>query len=298
MKTIAILGPTASGKTDLSIELARQYNGVILSLDSLSIYRDIDIASAKPTPHERAGIPHFGIDVVTPDQHFSVTMFIDLFKEAKKYAEIHGKHLFIAGGTGFYLKVLTEGISDIPPIDESVEAEVRKIVSNLSDAYRRLASIDPVYAEKIASNDRYRIEKGLRLYLQTGREPSRYFAEHPPVPIIRNLSLFEIDNDRAELHRRIERRTANMIEAGLVNEVAGLEKRYGREPGAMKAIGIIEVLDYFDGKLSFEQMKERIVIHTRQLAKRQCTFNATQFPPHPKLERNKLKEKILEILER
>ena len=298
MKTIAILGPTASGKTDLSIELARQYNGVILSLDSLSIYRDIDIASAKPTPHERAGIPHFGIDVVTPDQHFSVTMFIDLFNEAKRYAEAHGKHLFIAGGTSFYLKVLTEGISDIPPINENVEAEVRKIVSNLSDAYRRLASVDPVYAEKIASNDRYRIEKGLRLYLQTGREPSRYFAEHPPVPIIRNLSLFEIDNDRAELHRRIERRTANMIEAGLVNEVAGLEKRYGREPGAMKAIGIIEVLDYFDGKLSFEQMKERIVIHTRQLAKRQCTFNATQFPPHPKLERNELKEKILEILER
>ncbi|BDY13297.1 tRNA dimethylallyltransferase [Hydrogenimonas cancrithermarum] len=292
------MGPTASGKTDLSIELARQYGGVILSLDSLSIYKEIDIASAKPTLHERAGIPHFGIDVVTPDKHFSVATFIDLFKEAKRYAETYGKHLFIVGGTSFYLKALTEGISDIPPIDENVEAEVKKIVSNLSDAHKRLASIDPIYTEKIALNDRYRIEKGLQLYLQTGKEPSRYFAEHPPAPIVRDLSLFEIGVERVELHQRIERRTASMIEAGLVDEVSALEKRYGREPSAMKAIGIIEVLDYFDGKLSFGQMQERIVIHTRQLAKRQCTFNSTQFPPHPKLGRDELKEKISEVLER
>jgi len=297
MKTVAILGPTASGKTELSIDLATTYSGVILSLDSLSIYQEIDIASAKPTPQERGNIPHFGIDVIKPNQHFSVATFITLYQEAYAYAKAHNQHLFIVGGTSFYLKALMEGISDTPAIDPEVNKKVQKELMNLSDAYRQLEAIDPDYAKKITPSDRYRIEKGLQLYYQTGTPPTRYFAEHPPKPLIEELFLFEIGIDRAVLQKRIEQRTQAMMEAGLVDEVADLEKRYGREPNAMKAIGIIEVLDYFDGKLSFEQMQERIAIHTRQLAKRQSTFNTTQFPPHLKASREVLKTHIAELLE-
>jgi tRNA dimethylallyltransferase len=296
MKTVAILGPTASGKTELSIELAKRHNGVILSLDSLAIYKEIDIASAKPMPAERAGVPHFGIDVIAPDTPFSVATFIDIYREAARFATHEKRPLLIVGGTSFYLKALMEGISEIPSITEEVRDKVQAMLKNLADAYRYLSSVDPHYGARIPQTDRYRIEKGLQIHLQTGMKPTRFFAEHPPVPVVPDVELFEIGIDRALLAQRIEKRTSKMVEMGLVDEVAGLEKRYGREPNAMKAIGIVEVLDYFDGRLSFKQMRERIAIHTRQLAKRQSTFNATQFPPHLKASKESIAEAIEKVL--
>jgi len=297
MKTVAILGPTASGKTDLALGLARRHDAAILSLDSLSIYRHIDIASAKPTPADRGEIPHFGIDVLFPDEPFNVKTFIDIYREAARFCRETGKHLIIVGGTGFYLKALMEGISEIPEISAGVKSTVDRLISNPEKAYETLRHIDPGYAEKIRKGDRYRIEKALQLHFETGMTPSRYFAEHPPVPVVTGVPLFEIGTDKARLNEKIERRTARMIERGLVDEVAGLERRYGRAPHPMKAIGIVEVLDYFDGKLSFDEMRERIVIHTRQLAKRQRTFNATQFPEHPKGTAEAIERSVSEILE-
>ncbi|WP_353661366.1 tRNA (adenosine(37)-N6)-dimethylallyltransferase MiaA [Hydrogenimonas sp. SS33] len=292
MKTLSILGPTASGKTDLALRLAKTFGAHILSLDSLAIYRHIDIASAKPTAEERGRVPHWGIDLLQPDEHFSAAVYIELYHAAKARAEGAGVPLIIVGGTGFYLKTLMEGISRFPPVDERVRQKVEKELRNLPGAYETLKHTDPEYAAKIAPTDRYRIGKGLELLESTGKRPSLYLRRHPPRPILEETALYEIEIDRERLDERIRRRTRHMMEAGLVDEVAMLEKRFGREPHPMKAIGIREVLDYFDAKTSLEEAEERIAIHTRQLAKRQRTFNATQFPPHTKAGADALYEMI------
>ena len=280
IKTIAILGPTASGKSALSIELAKNHNCAILSLDSLAIYKEIDIASAKPTLAERGNIPHFGIDVIDVDTPFNVTTFIDLYKESVNFCKEHSKNLIIVGGTGFYLKTLMEGISELPKIDDEVKKKVEDQMSDLQNAYAFLKEQDEEYAKNLMPTDRYRIEKALTIFYQTGTAPSLYFKNNPPKPVAKDLDLFEISMDKDLLNRRIELRTDQMFEMGLVDEVANLEYKYGRKPNPMKAIGIKEILDYLDGHYSLKEAREKIIIHTRQLAKRQRTFNKTQFPPH------------------
>ncbi len=275
---IAIIGPTASGKSALAVELAQKYDGIILSLDSLSIYKEIDIASAKPSIEERGGIEHFGIDVVYPDKHFDVTNFIDLYRQAKNNAEKNGKKLIIVGGTSFYLKMLIDGISPLPDIDEHIKQKVDDILGDLPRAYKILSEVDSRYAKRIEPNDRYRIEKALLIYFGTDAAPSEYFATNPPDPIIKgNLPIYEIVVDRDLLRKRISKRTDQMLSKGLIDEVCMLERKYTRTPPAMKAIGIREVLDYLDGIYSYDQLREKIIINTARLAKRQRTFNATQF---------------------
>ena len=282
LKIIAILGPTASGKTALSIELALNHNAHILSLDSLSIYKEIDIASAKPPLEERHGVRHFGIDVLSPREHFDVTMFFDLYKEAQEVSLKEGKNLIIVGGTGFYLKAMMEGLSSKPEIALHVKEKIETQLLDLSASYALIQEHDSVYAEKIASSDRYRIEKWLEIFLTTQEIPSTYLLHAKQEPIIKELALFEIDIPKEHLAHNIQLRTHSMLQQGLVDEVFGLEKRYSRAPQCMKAIGIKEVLDYFDGKLTFRNLGERIGFNTIHLAKRQRTFNASQFPPHLK----------------
>ena len=282
MKTIAILGPTASGKTALSIELALTYNAHILSLDSLSIYKEIDIAAAKPTLMERQGVRHFGMDVLLPSEHFDVTMFFELYKEAHNASLREGKNLIIVGGTGFYLKAMMEGLSQKPEISLAIKDQIDKQLLDLEASYAFIKEHDIVYAQKIASTDRYRIEKWLEIFFTTQEIPSMYLAHTKQEPLIQDVTLFEIETPRDVLAQKIALRTKLMIEAGLIDEVFGLEKRYTRAPQCMKAIGIKEVLDYFDGKFKIPGLEERIAFNTIHLAKRQRTFNASQFPPHTK----------------
>jgi len=282
LKTIAILGPTASGKTALAVDLALTYHAYILSLDSLSLYKEIDIASAKPSLHERCGIPHFGIDVIYPNEHFNVTMFFNLYTESRQKAEQENKNLIIVGGTGFYLKAMMEGISLKPPLSLHVKEQIATFLLNLEASYALIQEHDKVYAAKIASNDRYRIEKWLEFFLSSHTIPSHYLAQAKQEPILKDVHLFEIDSPKEYLAQRIALRTKGMIKQGLIDEVFSLEKRYSRTPSCMKAIGIKEVLDYYDGKLKLLELEERITINTVHLAKRQRTFNASQFPPHLK----------------
>jgi tRNA dimethylallyltransferase len=296
LKTIAILGPTASGKTALSIDLALKYNAVILSLDSLSIYREIDIASAKPTMKERSGVAHFGLDVLLPCEHFDVTMFFTLYHEAKAFADRHNQPLIIVGGTGFYLKSMMEGLSLRPNISLHVKTEVRRLLQNLPTAYALMCEKDMMYASKVASNDSYRIEKWLEIFIATNTIPSEYLLHAKQAPLLLDLPLFEIETPKEILIDRVKERTRGMLRSGLIDEIFGLEKRYARAPKCMKAIGIKEVLDYFDGLYNYTQLEEKIATHTLQLAKRQRTFNASQFPPHPKLERGTLQREIEKVL--
>lgn len=282
MKTIAILGPTASGKTALSIDLAIRFDAHILSLDSLSIYKEIDIASAKPSLSERQGVRHFGIDVLFPDEHFDVTMFFDLYKEAKEISLREGKHLIIVGGTGFYLKAMMEGLSSKPEISLHVKEQIENQLLDLEASYALIKEHDSAYSHKIASSDRYRIEKWLEIFLTTHEIPSTYLVHAKQEPIIKAIDLFEIETSKESLAPKIALRTEMMIKAGLIDEIFGLEKRYSRAPQCMKAIGIKEVLDYFDGKFKIPGLEERITFNTLHLAKRQRTFNASQFSPHIK----------------
>ena len=275
---IAIIGPTASGKTSLALELAQENSGVILSLDSLAVYREIDIASAKPTREERGEIPHFGIDLLPPDAPFDVTQFFRSYHEAEAFAREHQRPLIIVGGSGFYLKMLIEGVSPMPEISDAIRTHVSRQVIDLSSAHRQLELLDPVFAKKIEATDAYRIEKGLIVHYATGMTPSAYFESHPPKPILSaSLPIYEVVTERSLLRERIALRTAKMLRDGLIDEVCRLERRYTRAPNCMKAIGITEVLSYLDGPYDYAMMKEKIITHTARLAKRQVTFNKSQF---------------------
>jgi len=277
IKQLSIIGPTASGKSDLAIKIAKKIDAYILSIDSLSIYKEIDIVSAKPSKEELLEIKHFGIDVLNPDDYFSVDVFIDLYKEVKTLCEKEGKNLIIVGGTSFYLKSLLNGLSSLPTIDAKMREEVNKKLQNLRASYNLLEKIDPEYMKNISQNDSYRIEKALLIYEASSLTPSQYFKENPPKPIIENLDIYNIDVDRNVLRERISKRTHKMLDLGLIDEICYLEQKYTRLPHSMGSIGIVEVLDYLDNKTSKDEMCELISIHTAQLAKRQQTFNRTQF---------------------
>lgn len=297
LKQFAIIGPTASGKSALALEIARQYGGFILSIDSLALYREIDIASAKPTVQERALVPHYGIDILAPDEPFDATRLIPLYRQARNRAIRDGGPLILVGGSSFYLKTLIDGISPLPPISTATKERVRSLMNTPDRAYSLLRDLAPLSADTIAPHDRYRIEKLLLIALETGSEPREYFRLHPPQsPIDDPLPILEIETDQQDLRERIARRTDAMLRAGLVDEVSGLESRYGRSPQSMKAIGIVEVLDYFDGRYGYKAMRERIVINTARLAKRQRTFNRSQFPKVIRGDRARLKKEIEKIL--
>ena len=278
MKQIAIIGPTASGKTALSIEIAKRLDAYILSLDSLSIYKEIDIASAKPTYEEMSGIEHFGIDILSPDSYFSVRLYIDLYKEVSSLARKNNKNLVIVGGSSFYLKSLIDGVSQIPTISEDNIQRRNLLMKDISSVCEMLNEVDPKYMCNISSNDKYRIEKALDIYLETGVTPTRYFTINPPIPVIEpNIPIYEIKIDRAILRDRIEYRTDIMLSTGLIDEVCRLEHKYSRSPNSMKSIGIKETLEYLDGIYNYSDLKDKIVINTARLAKRQVTFNKSQF---------------------
>jgi tRNA dimethylallyltransferase len=277
-KQIAIIGPTASGKTDLAIEYARENNANILSLDSLAIYKEIDIASAKPTIEDRKGIRHFGIDIIYPNDSFDVTLFINLYKKARDESISQNKNLVIVGGTGFYLKALIDGISPMPKISKETKSKTDNLLEDIKEAYNILYKIDKKYMQNIKQRDKYRIEKMLNLYFETKLTPTEYFKNNPPKSIINEpLPIYEIDIDRDTLRARIKKRTKKMLDMGLIDEVAYLEKRYTQAPNPMKAIGIKEVLDYFNGLYSLDELEEKIIINTARLAKRQRSFNKSQF---------------------
>ena len=278
LRQLALIGPTASGKTALSIQTAQALNAYILSIDSLSIYKEIDIVSAKPTKEEQAGVVHFGLDTLYPDESFDVTTFIELYHNVYDKALSEGKNLVIVGGTGFYLKMLMDGISRLPKISEKSKEKSKELLKDSNNAHAWLSDMDPDYMGKIASNDPYRIEKVLNLYFETGLTATEYFRQHPPEPTIRGeLPVYQIETDRNLLRERIGLRTAQMLKQGLIDEICYLEKKYTRAPNCMKAIGIKETLAYLDGVYDKKILEEKIITNTARLAKRQRTFNNSQF---------------------
>ena len=274
-KVIVICGPTASGKTALSIELAKQINGEIVSADSMQIYRDMNIGTAKPTIEEMQGIKHYLIDFVSPDEIYSVA---DYKKDAKKsIKEIisKGKTPIIVGGTGLYVDSLIYEIEyqDIK-VDEMYRKELEEISENegLEKLYEMAMKIDPQAMEKISRNDKKRIMRVLEIYKATGKNKTQQEAESRKRPIEYDYKIFAINRDRQKLYDRINKRVDIMIQKGLIQEVKDILQKYHKFPTAMQGLGYKEVVSYLNGEYTKEEMIEKIKMETRRYAKRQLTW--------------------------
>ena len=272
---IVICGPTASGKTALSIELAKKINGEVVSADSMQIYKDMDIGSAKVTPEEMEGIKHYLIDFVSPDERYSVANYKQDAKKAIKEIISKGKIPIVVGGTGLYVDSLIYEIEyNNIEIDEEYRKslEVIKEKDGLEVLYKKAMEIDPEAMEKISSNDSKRIMRVLEIYHSTGKTKTQQEAESRTKEIHFDYKVFAINMEREKLYDRINRRVDIMLEKGLVEEVKNLLANYKEFPTAMQGLGYKEVRDYLENKLSYEDMVEKIKQESRRYAKRQLTW--------------------------
>lgn len=274
-KVIVIVGPTASGKTSLGIVVAKKLNGEIISCDSMQIYKEMNIGTAKPTDEERSEIEHHMIDFVFPNERYTVSDF-------KKDAEIEiekilkrNKTPIIVGGTGLYVDSLIYGIN-YPEIDtdENYRKELENIVikDGLDKLYKMACNIDAEAMEKISPNDKKRILRVLEIYHDTGKTKTELEIISREKEIPYDYKVFAIDMPREILYKRIESRVDQMIENGLIEEVNNLLKKYNDFPTAMQGIGYKEIKEYLDGHLTKEEAIEKIKKESRHYAKRQLTW--------------------------
>ncbi len=272
---IVICGPTASGKTALSIELAKKINGEIVSADSMQIYKDMDIGSAKVTKDEMDGIKHYLIDIVSPDERYSVADYKKAAKAAIKEILEKSKIPIIVGGTGLYVDSLIYEIEyNNIKIDEEYRQLLKSIKENegLEKLYEMAQEIDPEAMKKISKNDYKRISRVLEIYHETGKTKTQQEAESRLKEIPYNYKVFAIDYERKKLYDRINKRVDIMIENGLIKEVQNLLNKYEEFPTAMQGLGYKEVKQYLENQISKEEMIEKIKQESRRYAKRQITW--------------------------
>ena len=274
-KVIVICGPTASGKTALSIELAKRINGEIVSCDSMQIYKDMDIGTAKPTKEEMQGIKHYLIDFVSPDERYSVADYKLDAKKAIKEIINKGKVPIIVGGTGLYVDSLIYEI-EYPNIefDEEYRLKLEKEAdeNGLADLYEKAKKIDSQAIEKISENDRKRILRILEIYHATGKNKTEQEIESRKKEVEYDYRVYALKWEREKLYERINKRVDIMLEQGLIDEVKSIYKKYKKFPTAMQGLGYKEVVEYLENKTTKEEMIEKIKQETIRYAKRQMTW--------------------------
>lgn len=280
-KVIVLAGPTATGKTDLAIELALMVNGEIISADSAQVYRYMDIGTAKPTPEEQRGIPHHMMDIVYPDEAFSVAQFKALAEAAIRDILARGKVPIVAGGTGLYISSLVYNIQFSETIsDQGFRERMKALAEQYGPEYlhNRLKAIDPISAEKIHPNNVKRVIRALEVYETTGRPISEHQALSRTKPPEFDYRLFGLIMDRQRLYERIEQRTDIMMKKGLADEVARiLGMGYSRDLVSLQAIGYKEIAAALYGECSMDEAVQQIKLNTRHLAKRQIAwFNSME----------------------
>ncbi|RKZ44733.1 MAG: tRNA (adenosine(37)-N6)-dimethylallyltransferase MiaA [Gammaproteobacteria bacterium] len=277
LAVIFLMGPTATGKTDIAAELFKRLPVELISVDSALVYRGMDIGTAKPSREFLNNVPHRLIDICEPDETYSAARFRD--DALLAIDEIHSKNKvpLLVGGTGLYFRALESGISDLPDADAEVrqrlEAEARDI--GWQAMHDRLAEIDPVAAERIHPNDPQRIQRALEVYEISGRSMTDHYADAEASPFPFELIKIILNpGDRAKLHERIEYRFMNMLDEGLVDEVRAFHAngRFSSSLPAMRMVGYRQVWNYLDGETDYEEMVEKGIVATRQLAKRQMTW--------------------------
>ena len=274
-KVIVICGPTASGKTSLGIKLANRINGEIISCDSMQIYKDMDIGTAKPTLEERNAAKHYLVDFVSPDKRYSVA---DYKKDAEETIDkiiSEGKTPIIVGGTGLYLNSLVYGI-EYPNIETDLkyreELENRVLAEGLGKLYDEAAEIDPEAIKKISPNDKKRILRILEIYHATGKTKTEMEIESKKNGVKYDYRIFVLNMEREKLYDRINKRVDIMIENGLEEEVRKIIEKYTKFPTAMQGLGYKEIIEYFDNKITRDEAIEKIKMESRRYAKRQITW--------------------------
>lgn len=271
-----IVGPTASGKSALAVALAKKLDGEILSADSMLVYKGMNIGTAKPTKKERGGIPHQGLDLIPPTKSFSVFAYRQFALKAIRGILKRGKIPIVAGGTGFYIRALLEGLSPLPGTHAGLRRELEReaLEKGLPALYKRLYKLDPSRARAIGPHNQRRLIRALEIYLVSGKKPSRVLSKTPGLwelgyrPVV-----IGIHRDRDALYGKINRRVDAMFHKGLVREVKRLaRKKLSRT--ALQGVGYKETLDWIRGKNErpLEEVKDRIKQTTRHFAKRQWTW--------------------------
>ncbi|MCB8821288.1 tRNA (adenosine(37)-N6)-dimethylallyltransferase MiaA [Microvirga rosea] len=278
---ILIAGPTASGKSALGIRLAERLGGVVINADSMQVYRDLRVLTARPTPMEEAAAPHCLYGHVDAAVNFSVGRYVADAKAVLE--ELHGHKLPIfVGGTGLYFKALTEGLSDMPPVPEAVRDEVRRESEGLEtpDLHRLLTERDPQTARTLRPSDRLRIQRALEIFAATGQPIVSFHGSRQPGPLgtSRLVKVF-LAPDREELRRRIDARFLTMVDSGALDEVKALGERH-LDPmlPAMRAHGVPGLLAYLRGEISRDEAIIKGQADTRRYAKRQFTWFRHQLP--------------------
>lgn len=275
-KVFFIMGCTACGKAALGRELARRFAGRILSVDSMKVYRRMNIGTASPPEEILREIPHYGIDVVEPSEPYSVAEFVAHADDAIRQTNKDGKKLFAVGGTSLYIKALTEGLFEAPRGNEEIREQLREEVQQLGLAkmHEQLTLIDPVAAERIHPNDEKRVIRALEVFRQTGTPISELQKQWDAGRQLYDYTLIGLRREKQSQSRRINARVKKMVEMGLKEEVESLlAEDLPLSPQAAQAVGYAELIDHFNGKCSFDKAIEQIKINTRRLAKKQRTWH-------------------------
>lgn len=271
-----LMGPTASGKTDLAIQLAQQCNCEIISVDSALIYKGMDIGTAKPTAEERAKAPHFLVDIIDPLESYSAGDFRRDALRLMKEICARGNTPLLVGGTMLYYKALVDGLSPLPSADPVIRAEIEKEAEQhgWQAMHDLLEEIDPVSAKRIHVNDPQRLSRAIEVFRISGKSLTE-LTEMKSEPIPYDIKQFAIaPSDKAILHERIERRFHLMLKAGFEQEVKALYERgdLHLDLPSMRCVGYRQMWEYLQGKMDYDEMVYRGIVATRQLAKRQMTW--------------------------
>ena len=272
-----IAGPTASGKTALSISIAKKINAEIISVDSSLVYKGLNIGTAKPTIAEMEGITHYLIDIIEPTESFSVANFITEVNRLKVEIWARGKEVLLVGGTMLYFKGLIEGLSDLPESDPAIRAtlELESKSKGLEYLYMQLNQLDPQAASKVNANDQQRVFRALEVIMLSGKKYSELVQTLKIGGLDEELRLCAIvPNDRSLLHKNIEARFKQMVEGGFLDELKTLRENPNLtiETTSIRSVGYRQAWEYLDGGVSYEEFLHNCIVATRQLAKRQLTW--------------------------
>lgn len=274
---LVLTGPTGSGKTDMAISLAKKLGGAIINADAFQVYRELNIATAKPSEAQRLEVPHFLFDFVPISSSYSVYEYqADLRATIADLQEIH-KPIIIAGGTGLYIRA---GLYDYSfPEEKVVDLSVYEKMDE-DTLYAALQKMDPEEAKTIHPHNRIRVLRAIKVYLSSGKKKSEIKVEQKHQPIYDDVYFFGLNAERAPLYERVNQRVEEMFKAGLVEENRALYEKYGETPRAFQAIGVKELFPYFRGEKNLEECKKEIQKNTRHYVKRQETFFRHQFDIH------------------
>ena len=273
-KVIVIAGPTASGKTSTSIKIAKELKGEIISADSMQVYKEMNIGTAKPSMEERDGVMHYLMDIVSPDELYNVTMYKKMAEEAIEEILAKGKVPIIVGGTGLYISTLINGI-EFSEVQEDTEYrnEMQALAENKGPNYLHdmLREVDPVAADSIDMNNIRRVIRALEIYKVTGKTKTQ-LDEESRKETKYDYMVYGIETPREKLYDRINLRVDKMLEEGLIEEVKSLLEKYELSKTALQGLGYKEVKAYLEEQISYEEMVEVLKMETRRYAKRQLTW--------------------------